>query len=81
MLRAGVFYNRKVMFKVHTTRSALLDQHRVIHDAIRDRDPARARSAVEAHLDYVEASMYEEKKAEENEGVAKLRYEHELGRQ
>lgn len=80
MLRAGVFYNRKIMFKVRTTRTALLDQHRAIHDAILDRDPANARRAVEAHLDYVEQCMQQEKKAEANEVIAKLRYDHELGR-
>ncbi len=80
MLRAGVFYNRKVMFRVRTTRAALLDQHRAIHEAIIKRDPLGARRAVEEHLDYVEVCMQEVKKAEENEGVAKLRYEQELER-
>lgn len=80
MLRAGVFYNRKIMFKVRTTREALLDQHRAIHDAILDRDPRAARLAVERHLGYVEECMHQEQKADANETVARLRYKHELDR-
>jgi GntR family transcriptional regulator, transcriptional repressor for pyruvate dehydrogenase complex len=80
MLRAGVFYNRQIMFKVRTTRAALLEQHKVIHDAIIARNPEAARAAVEAHLSFVETCMQEEKKAERNEGTAQLRYQHEQGR-
>jgi GntR family transcriptional repressor for pyruvate dehydrogenase complex len=80
MLRAGVFYNRQVMFKVRTTRAALLDQHRAIHDAIIARDPARARAAIEAHLGFVERCMHQEKKAGANEEVAKLRFAQEMER-
>ena len=80
MLRAGVFYNRKIMFKVRTTRAALLEQHRAIHDAILQRNPELARRAVEDHLNYVEQCMHAEKKAEANESIAKLRYDHELKR-
>lgn len=80
MLRAGVFYNRQVMFKVRTTRTALLDQHRKIHDAILDRNPAAARKAIEAHLDFVETCMHEEKKADAKEEIAKLRFAQEMGR-
>lgn len=80
MLRAGVFYNRQVMFKVRTTREALLDQHRAIHDALIARKPNAARKAVENHLGYVEACMIENRKAEQNETVATLRYIHEQNR-
>ncbi len=80
MLRAGVFYNRQVMFKVRTTRASLLDQHRAIHDAIIARDPAKARAAIEAHLGFVESCMHQEKKADANEEVAKLRFAQEMER-
>ncbi len=80
MLRAGVFYNRQVMFKVRTTRASLLDQHRAIHDAIIARDPAKARAAIEAHLGFVESCMHQEKKANANEEVAKLRFAQEMER-
>ena len=80
MLRAGVFYNRQVMFKQRTTRQSLLDQHRTINTALQARDPEAARASVEAHLDYVENAMRGQQKAEANEAVAKLRYEHEQKR-
>lgn len=80
MLRAGVFYNRQVMFKVRTTREALLDQHRLIHDALVARAPEAARNAVETHLSYVESCMIENRKAAHNEHVAKQRYRHEQNR-
>lgn len=80
MLRAGVFYNRQVMFKQRTTRQSLLDQHRTINSALQARDPEGARSAIEDHLNYVETSMRLQKKAESNEAIARLRFEHEMNR-
>ncbi|MGB5556443.1 MAG: FCD domain-containing protein [Paracoccaceae bacterium] len=80
LLREGVFYNRSVMFKQRTTRSALLDQHRAINAALQARDPAAARAAVEAHLDYVEAALTDQQKYEKNEAIAKLRFQHEKTR-
>jgi GntR family transcriptional repressor for pyruvate dehydrogenase complex len=80
LLREGVFYNRQVMFRQRTTRTALLDQHRAINEALQARDPAAARAAVEAHLSFVETALAEQRRAEHNEEVAQLRYEHELGR-
>ncbi len=80
LLREGVFYNRQVMFKQRTTRSALLDQHRAINTALQNRDPGAARAAVESHLDYVEAALKAQQKADRNEAVALQRFEHEQGR-
>ncbi len=77
LLRNGVFYNRQVMFKQRTTRGALLDQHRAINDALQARDPDAARTAVEAHLDYVERALRDKQKAERNEDVARQRLDHE----
>lgn len=80
MLRAGVFYNRQVMFKQRTTRQSLLDQHRAINAALQARDPEGTRTAIEDHLNYVETSMRLQKKAESNEATARMRFEHELNR-
>jgi GntR family transcriptional repressor for pyruvate dehydrogenase complex len=76
LLREGVFYNRSVMFKLRTTREALLEQHRAIHE----RDPKRARAAVEAHLTYVETALSDQRKIEQNEEIAKLRLQQETSR-
>jgi GntR family transcriptional repressor for pyruvate dehydrogenase complex len=79
LLREGVFYNRQVMFKQHTTRSLLLDQHKAINAALQERDGPAARKAVEAHLDYIEVSLRTEAKAAEHERVARQRLDHVTG--
>ena len=80
LLRGGVFYNRQVMFKQQTKRTVLLDQHRIIHDALMARDAVGARAAVEAHLNYVERALIDQQRAERHEDVARQRLDHELGR-
>jgi GntR family transcriptional repressor for pyruvate dehydrogenase complex len=77
LLREGVFYNRQMMFRQRTSRDMLLNQHRAINDAIQARDPAAARKAVEAHLNFVERSLERQRKAERNEDIARQRLEHE----
>lgn len=80
LLRGGVFYNRQIMFKQRTSREDLLEQHRAINAALQARDPQAARAAIEAHLDYVEGSLYDKVKADKNEEIAKQRLEHEQKR-
>ncbi|SFJ37259.1 FadR/GntR family transcriptional regulator [Celeribacter neptunius] len=80
LLREGVFYNRSVMFKQRTNRAQLLDQHRAINTALQTRDPEAARAAVIRHLDYVEEALLDQKKFEQNEEIAQLRYAHERER-
>lgn len=79
LLREGVFYNRRIMFKQSTSRAQLLDQHRAINDALQARDSEAARAAVEAHLDYVESRLRDQLKAEKNEQIARQRLQHETG--
>lgn len=80
LLREGVFYNRKMMFKQRVTRDVLLDQHRAINDALQARDAAATKAAITAHLDYVELTLTEQKQAEKNESIAQLRYDREQSR-
>lgn len=80
LLREGVFYNRQMMFRQRTTRETLLDQHRTINAALQARDPAGARAAVAAHLDFVENSLMIQQKADKNEAIARKRFEHEFNR-
>lgn len=77
LLRGGVFYNRQAMFRQRTSRTALLDQHRAINDALQERDPIAARATIEAHLDYVEAALTGQRQAQRNEEIAQLRLQHE----
>ena len=76
LLRQGVFYNRQMMFKNRMTRDMLLDQHRAINDGLQARDPARARHAVERHLDYVAEALHDQIRAARNEEVAQQRLTH-----
>ena len=80
LLHEGVFYNRKVMFRQRTTRQTLLDQHRAINAALQSRDPVAARPAIEAHLDYVRASLTDQLEADRNEKIAQQRLAHEKER-
>ncbi|MEJ6388122.1 FadR/GntR family transcriptional regulator [Gymnodinialimonas ulvae] len=80
LLRQGVFYNRQQMFKNRTTRDMLLDQHRAINDGIQSREPAAAKAAVMAHLDYVSEELEALKASTKNEEIARLRYEQERAR-
>ncbi|WP_282169924.1 FadR/GntR family transcriptional regulator [Ruegeria atlantica] len=77
LLRQGVFYNRQMMFQQQTTREAILDQHRAINTALQARDPAAARATVDMHLTYVEQCLWDGKKAERNEDIAKQKLMHE----
>ena len=79
LLREGVFYNRQIMFRQQTSRTALLAQHEEILTALQKRDAQGARAAVEAHLDYVERALRDHQQAEENERVAAQRLEHARG--
>ncbi|MGB3407692.1 MAG: FadR/GntR family transcriptional regulator [Jannaschia sp.] len=80
LLREGVFYNRSVMFKQRATRDMLLDQHRAINEALQVRDGEAAKAAVEAHLTFVRGALSDQRAADRNEGVARLRLEQEMGR-
>ena len=80
LLREGVFYNRRAMFRVRTTRESLLDQHREINRAIQAREPGAARAAVVAHMDFVEQALIESHRAERNEAIARQRLEHQKNR-
>ncbi|MGR3760821.1 FadR/GntR family transcriptional regulator [Roseobacteraceae bacterium NS-SX3] len=80
LLRAGVFYNRRIMFQQHASYETILEQHRAINTALQDRNPAAARAAVEAHLDYVKQALSDHQRAERNAEVARQRLEHETAK-
>jgi GntR family transcriptional repressor for pyruvate dehydrogenase complex len=80
LLHEGVFYNRRIMFSRHTTYEVLLAQHSAINAALQARDPAGARAAVEAHLDYVKQSLIDHQRTERNAEIAQQRLEHESGK-
>jgi GntR family transcriptional repressor for pyruvate dehydrogenase complex len=73
LLRQGVVDNRQALFRNRVTRGALLDQHRTINAALQARDPATARSAVEAHIDFIAGHLEQLRRAARNEAVARQR--------
>ena len=79
LLRGGVFYNRKAMFARGGASEALLEQHRAINEALQRRDAPGARAAVVAHLDRVEAALVDQRRAAENEAVARRRLQQVSG--
>lgn len=76
LLREGVFYNRQMMFRQRATRQQLLDQHRAINTAIQERDGPAAKAALMAHMDFVETMLTAQRRADQNEDVARKRLEH-----
>ena len=80
LLKKGVFYNRQMMFKHRVTRSNLLEQHSAINSALQARKAGAARAAVEAHLDYVEQMLNEQKVTQRHEAIAQQRYANEKRR-
>ncbi len=81
LLRAGVFYNRQILFRQASTRDALLSQHRTILEALQARSPAAARRAVAMHLGFVEDVLSTRRRAEQQEDIARQRLEQERNRQ
>jgi GntR family transcriptional repressor for pyruvate dehydrogenase complex len=77
LLRQGVFYNRQQMFRSRDMRDILLDQHRAINTALQARDAPGARTAVEAHLTYIQGALADQAQSDRNEAVARQRLEHE----
>ena len=80
LLREGVFYNRQIMFRQKNTRDLLLDQHRAINAALQQRDPEAARAAVSAHMGFVRTALSEDRRAQSNEKLARLRLAQEAER-
>ncbi|MEM7743319.1 MAG: FadR/GntR family transcriptional regulator [Pseudomonadota bacterium] len=80
LLVRGVWYNREAVYAARAHRSKLLDQHRAIRDAIRARDGAGARKAVETHMDFVADALREADRARTREQVSALRQEQEARR-
>lgn len=77
LLRRGVFYNRSVAYAASDSRDRLLEQHRVIRDAVIAGEPEAARAAVKAHLDFVQLRLRDGDRVRAREEIAALRQEQE----
>lgn len=77
LLERGIFYNRAVIYGLRETRETLLTQHRSIRDGVLSGDPAAARAAVEAHLDFVAEALTTAERLRGREEIAELRLSRE----
>lgn len=73
LTRRGVFYNRSYLRTLDGTGARLLQQHRDIAAAVLAGEPEAARTAAEAHLDFVELSFRKGQEMRENELMAQKR--------
>ena len=80
MLRAGIFYNRQLLFQVKATRNELLDQHCAINVAIQARDAVAAQGAVADHLNFIEKALHQHIRQKRNEVIAYQRLEFDRSR-
>lgn len=73
LLADGVFFNRSLVYTVPGTREKLLAQHKAIHRAVVSGDPAAARRAAEAHIDFVAEAVDAAERTGEWQRVSRLR--------
>ncbi|TAN70872.1 MAG: FCD domain-containing protein [Magnetospirillum sp.] len=64
MLRKDVFYNRAKLYQRQGVRELLLEQHRAVYETVMAGDPAAARAAAEAHIDFTRDALQEIAKAD-----------------
>jgi len=79
LLRKGVFYNRKALFKQRTRARRCSSSTARSNAALQARDPEAARQAVMAHLDFVETGLAQDRRSDRQEVFAQLRFQHETG--
>ncbi|MBW3097118.1 FCD domain-containing protein [Pseudohoeflea coraliihabitans] len=73
LLTEGVFYNRAMIYTLAGARAKLLAQHMAVYEAVMEGDPAAARQAAQAHMDFVVKSMAEAQRTGEWERISRLR--------
>ena len=73
LLSEGVFYNRAMIFNLPGARDRLLAPHTAIAGAVITGDPAAARAAAQAHIDFVTAAMQDAQRSGDWERVSQLR--------
>ncbi|MDQ6435199.1 FCD domain-containing protein [Mesorhizobium sp. LHD-90] len=78
LLSDGVFENRLIVFTMVDAREKLLAQHRAIHAAVVNGDPAAARQAAMDHIGFIEQAMTQAERTGEWQRVSKLRLSRRL---
>ncbi len=80
LLQQGVFFNRRIMFQRDTSRDVLHAQHAAINDAIQQRQPNKARTAVETHLDFIKQCLLDDIKSQQNAKIARQKLDQQATR-
>lgn len=73
LLSEGILSSRQAVFALGDARAQLLSQHVAIYQAIVAGDPAAAKAAAEAHVDFVARAVEEVTRASEWTRVSQLR--------
>ncbi len=53
LIRESIKFHREQMFVSRTDQIKILEHHRKVYEAIRDRDPERAQASMHEHLQFV----------------------------
>nr|MDH4441931.1 FCD domain-containing protein [Rhizobium sp.] len=73
LLSEGILFNRQAVFSLPNARERLLEQHVAIQSAILAGDPAGAKRAAQAHIDFVMQAAADSARSDEWGRVSKLR--------
>ncbi len=73
LLAQGIFFHRHLVFSSPAARADLLAQHEAIHAAIMAGDGTAARSAAQAHMDYIAAAIRDAERSGEWQRISQLR--------
>lgn len=73
LLAEGVFYNRAMIYNLPGARDQLLAQHLAIYDAVMTGNPEAARTAAQAHIEFVAKAMTDAERSGDWERVSRLR--------
>lgn len=76
LLEQGIFFHRHLVFASDEARGRLLAQHEAIGAAILAGQPAIAKAAAEAHIDYIAGAIREAERSGEWQRIAHLRMQH-----
>jgi GntR family transcriptional repressor for pyruvate dehydrogenase complex len=73
LMAQAVFHNRERLYSNAGWRDRLVEQHRMIYDAIMARDAAAAGAAARSHLDFIESALKTVESTDAREAVSKLK--------
>jgi GntR family transcriptional repressor for pyruvate dehydrogenase complex len=73
LLSDGILRNRTMIYDLPGVRQAIFEQHRAIHSAIAAGEPAAARSAAVAHIEFVRSALAEAERTGDWQRVSRLR--------